>query len=179
MKITNLSAKQTPGIYLVGFMGSGKSTIGRKLASKIGWRFADLDDDIEAHSAKTISEIFDQEGEAEFRRMESAMLAVRIAEVKAGRPLVLALGGGAFAQQQNRLALKHAGLVIWLDVPFELVQQRLAGFSHRPLARDPEKFRALFHQRREAYAEAEAHIAITSDDTKPAIDAILKLEFFQ
>ena len=179
MKITNLSAKQTPGIYLVGFMGSGKSTIGRKLASKIGWRFADLDDDIEAHAAKTIPEVFDQDGEAEFRRIESAMLTARIAEVKAGQPLVLALGGGAFAQPQNRLALKDAGLTIWLDVPFALVEQRVVGFSHRPLARDPEKFRALFDQRREAYAEAQAHIAVNSDDAKSAINAILQLEFFQ
>ncbi len=179
MKITNLSAKQTPGIYLVGFMGSGKSTIGRKLASKLGWRFADLDDDIEAYTAKTIPEVFDQDGETEFRRIESAMLALRIAEVNAGKPLVLALGGGAFAQPQNRLALKNAGLTIWLDVPFALVEQRVAGFSHRPLARDSEKFRALFEKRRPAYAEAQAHIALNSNDARQAINAILQLEFFQ
>ena len=173
------SKNETPGIYLVGFMGSGKSTIGRKLAVSLGWRFADLDDDIETYSGKTIPQVFDQDGEAEFRRIESDMLARRIAEVKAGNSLVLSLGGGAFVQPRNREALSAAGLSVWLDVPFETVQRRVAEFAHRPLARDPLKFRELFLTRRAAYAEADAHIAITSDNPQPAIDAILALEFFR
>lgn len=170
---------ENPGIYLVGFMGSGKSTIGRRLAAAIGWRFADLDEDIETYTGKTIPLLFDQEGEMEFRRIESDMLARRIAEVQAGNSLVLSLGGGAFAQPPNREALRGAGLSVWLDVPFETVERRVAGFAHRPLARDPQKFRELFVTRREAYAQAGAHIAISSDDPKPTVDAILALEFFR
>ncbi len=160
-------------------MGSGKSTIGRKLASSIGWRFIDLDHDIEAHAHKTIPEVFDQDGETVFRHIESDMLARRIAEVKAGQQLVIALGGGTFAQRANRLALRDAGLTIWLDVPFEMVERRVAGFGHRPLARDPEKFRTLFDTRRHAYAEANERISITSDDVNSTVEAILALEFFQ
>ena len=174
-----VSKNETPGIYLVGFMGSGKSTIGRRLAAAVAWRFADLDDDIETYAGKSIPELFDQDGEIEFRRIESEMLGRRIAAVKEGNPLVLSLGGGAFAQPRNREALRGAGLSVWLDVPYETVERRVAGFAHRPLARDPRKFRELFVTRREAYAQAGAHIAISSDDPKPTVDAILALEFFR
>jgi shikimate kinase len=170
---------ETPGIYLVGFMGSGKTTIGRKLAADLRWPFADLDDDIEAHAHKTIPELFDQDGETEFRRIESEMLARRVASVKQGKPLVLSLGGGAFAQQRNREALENAGLSIWLDVPLHMVERRVAGFAHRPLARDPLKFRDLFYARRNSYAKADVHIEVSSDDPRPAVDAILALEFFR
>lgn len=173
------SKNETPGIYLVGFMGSGKSTIGRRLATAVGWRFADLDDDIERYAGKTIPEVFDQDGEAEFRRIESAMLEVRIAEVKSGDALVLSLGGGAFAQRLNREAIRGSGLSVWLDVLFETVQRRVAGFAHRPLARDPQKFRELFETRRDAYAQADVHILISSDNPQQAVDAILALEFFR
>jgi shikimate kinase len=179
MKTSNLPAKQASGIYLVGFMGSGKSTIGRKLAATIGWRFVDLDDDIEAHAHKTIAEVFDEDGESVFRQMESEMLQRRVAEVKAGQPLVLALGGGTFAQPDNRQLLQDAGLSIWLDIPFEIVERRVAGLRHRPLARDPLKFRALFDARRQAYAEANERISVTSEEAAPTVDAILSLEFFQ
>lgn len=169
----------TPGIYLVGFMGSGKTTIGRKLASTLRWPFADLDDDIEAHANKTIPELFDQDGETEFRRIEAEMLARRVASVKQGEPLVLSLGGGAFAQAGNRAALENAGLSIWLDVPLPMLERRVAGFAHRPLARDPQKFRDLFFARRNSYAKADAHIEVISDDPRPTVDAILALEFFR
>ena len=75
--------------------------------------------------------------------------------------------------------MRDAGLSIWLDVPFAMLQRRVAGFPHRPLARDPQKFRELFLTRRAAYAEANVHIAINSDDPRPAVEAILALEFFQ
>ena len=90
-----LKLKRTPGIYLVGFMGSGKTTIGRHLADELGWSFADLDADIEAEQGTTIAQIFDTRGEDEFRRIETAAIQKRVRMIEKGRPMVLALGGGA------------------------------------------------------------------------------------
>src|SRR5579862_9900078 len=91
-----LKLKRTPGIYLVGFMGSGKSTVGRALADELGWSFFDLDDEIERREGATISELFDTRGEASFRQAESAALRERVVQVERGRPQVVSLGGGAF-----------------------------------------------------------------------------------
>lgn len=167
--------RRTPGVYLVGFMGSGKSTVGQLLAAELGWRFADLDDDIEAREHAAITQIFSERGEPEFRRIEHECLKARVAEVRNMQPLILALGGGAFVQQNNRELLSHAGVSIWLDCPFEMVQQRVAGFTHRPLAKDPEAFRKLFDDRRLVYAQADYRIAIDSDDAAQAVRAIMDL----
>ena len=174
-----LQLKRTPGIYLVGFMGSGKSTIGKRLAQQVGWPFVDLDDDIETEVGKSIAQLFDEEGEARFRAVESTVLIRRVAAVKIGRPLVLALGGGTFAQPVNREKLRGNGVSIWLDLPFSDVERRVAGYGHRPLARDPKKLRALFDERLPAYAEADARIAITTDNLEENIAAILALGWFE
>jgi shikimate kinase len=175
----NIRLKRTPGIYLVGFMGSGKSTIGRALAHRLGWSFFDIDDEIEAAEKTTISHLFDTRGEAEFRRVERAILREHIKWIERGRPAVLALGGGAFIEPANRDLVAGNGIVIWLDCPLETVQRRTAHASHRPLARDPEKFAALYHSRRETYTLADIHIAIESDDPAAAIEAILGHTLFQ
>lgn len=169
----NLRLKGTPGIYLVGFMGSGKSTVGRLLAHRMGWNFFDTDDEIEAAEKVTISEIFAKRGEAEFRRMESEILRQHTRWIERGRPAVLALGGGAFVQPENRGLLESHGITVWLDCPFEVVARRVAAASHRPLARDPEAFAALYQARREAYALADIHIGIASDDPAIAVETIL------
>src|SRR3984885_5965473 len=91
-----LMLKRTPGIFLVGFMGSGKSTVGRALADELGWGFADLDEEIEKREGMPIVRIFDTRGEAEFRRAETAALRERVRAVERGRPCVIALGGGTF-----------------------------------------------------------------------------------
>src|SRR5665647_385845 len=93
--------KRTPGIYLVGFMASGKSVVGKKLAEKLGWNFADIDEDIESEQKTTINEIFDTRGEAEFRRLESKAIRKRVHLIQSGHATVVALGGGAFAQPRN------------------------------------------------------------------------------
>ncbi len=98
----NLRLKRAPGIYLVGFMGSGKTTIGRLLAARLGWSFADLDEEIEAAERATIAAIFEERGEPEFRRIEAEMLRQHVRSIERGKAAVIALGGGAFAQQQNR-----------------------------------------------------------------------------
>jgi shikimate kinase len=169
----NLKLKGTPGIYLVGFMGSGKSTVGRLLAHRLGWSFFDMDHEIEAAEGASIREIFETRGEPEFRRIEAAILGQHISWIEQGRPSVLALGGGAYAAQGNRALLQDRGITIWLDCPFEIVERRAAETAHRPLSLDPARFAALYQERLEAYQLADIHIPITGDDPGPVVDAIL------
>jgi shikimate kinase len=97
----HIKLKRSPGIYLAGFMGSGKSTVGRLLAERLGWDFADLDAEIESEHQITIRGIFETRGEAEFRRMETAMMLKWVRRIECGAPTVVALGGGAFVQPGN------------------------------------------------------------------------------
>jgi shikimate kinase len=174
-----LTLKRTPGIYLVGFMGSGKSTIGRLLADRIGWHFVDLDAEIEAAEKMTIFEIFETRGEAEFRRVEREKLRAHVRTIECGRPAVLALGGGAVVPPENYALLENNGVVIWLDCPFETVRRRVEPASHRPLARDPVSFAQLYETRRESYARADYRIPIESDDPAVAVEAALQLPLFK
>ena len=169
----NLKLKRTPGIYLVGFMGSGKSTVGRLLAHRLGWSFFDIDEEIERAEKMSISEIFDQRGEAEFRRIETAIIRQHVGWIERGRPAVVALGGGAFEQLENRNTLADRGLTVWLDCPFEIVSRRVAEASHRPLARNPEELAALYHTRLAAYRLADVHIPIAGDDAGETVESIL------
>ncbi|HEV2446882.1 MAG TPA: shikimate kinase [Candidatus Sulfopaludibacter sp.] len=175
----NLRLKKTPGIYVVGFMASGKSTIGRALAHRLGWSFFDCDDEIEAAEKTTIVEIFESRGEAEFRRIESKILRQHVRWIERGRPAVLALGGGAFVESANRDLVLGNGIAIWLDCPFEVVCRRVAETSHRPLARDPRNFAELYRSRREAYRLADVHIPIESDDPAAAVEAIVVHPIFK
>jgi shikimate kinase len=175
MQTMVLKLKRTPGIYLVGFMGCGKSTVGRALADEIGWNFVDLDEEIERQRGETISGIFERDGEAAFREIESGVLREKIKLVDRGRPHVIALGGGAFVSDANVKLLSNSGVTVWLDCPFETIQRRVACENHRPLARDPEKFRSLFETRRACYERAEYRIEIRDDDANAAVRAILAL----
>jgi len=169
----NNRLKRTPGLYLVGFMGSGKTTIGRHLAHRLGWGFFDLDHEIEAAEKTTIARLFDTRGEPEFRRIESEVLRQHVYWIERGRPAVLALGGGAFVDAANRELILQNGVAIWLDCPFERIQQRVGETTDRPLARDAQRFAALYESRREVYALADVRIAIESDDAEPTLAAIL------
>ena len=173
-----LKLKRTPGIYLVGFMGSGKTTIGRLLADRLGWHFIDLDEFLEAQENMSIAAIFESRGEEEFRRLEAEAILARVRAVECGSPTVLALGGGAFVQPANYDLLQEHGITIWLDCPFDTVQRRVEQATHRPLARDPEKFRQLFVSRQEAYSRAHYRIGTENDDPEQAVAAILRLPLF-
>ena len=174
----NLKLKRTPGIYLVGFMGSGKSTIGRMLADEIGWRFADLDDDIETDQRKSISEIFSTAGEEEFRRIEHNALARRVRSIRRGMPTVLAVGGGAFTLPENVELLNENGITVWIDTAWPVVRSRVSG-DHRPLAKDPVKFEQLYHARRKLYSQAEFRVELNEDNSRKALAALLKLQLFE
>jgi shikimate kinase len=177
-----LKLKRTPGIFLVGFMGSGKSTVGRALAEELGWGFADLDEDIEKREGMSVSEIFDTRGEAEFRRTETAALQERVRSIERGKPCVIALGGGAFLSDANFEIVSNNGVSVWLDCPFSTVERRLAGqhieYNHRPLARDPEKLLELFAVRRPGYERADYCIPVENDDAAATTAKILALPLF-
>jgi shikimate kinase len=170
-----LKLKCTPAIFLVGFMGSGKSTVGRLLAEKLGWPFVDLDQEIEAEQKATIAEIFDTRGEPAFRAIETAALRKYVRLARCGKPMVVALGGGAFVQPENLDLAFHNGVTIWLDCPLALARARAEKEKHRPLARDPARFEQLYHARLGTYARAEYRVAISGDDPADAVNAILKL----
>jgi shikimate kinase len=173
-----LKLKRTPGIYLVGFMGSGKSTIGAALADELGWNFVDLDEEIEKIEDKTISQIFDDRGEATFREIESALLREQIRKVERGCPHVISLGGGAFTSQDNFNLVSNNGVTVWLDCPLETVERRIAGHTHRPLARDLDRMRDLFQTRLPIYSRADYRVSIHCDDARVAVTEILALPLF-
>jgi shikimate kinase len=173
-----LKLKRTPAIYLVGFMGSGKSTVGRALADELGWFFIDLDEEIERSENVPIADIFDLRGEDVFREIETALLRERVRTVQGGRPQVVSLGGGAFLSEENFELVSNNGVTVWLDCEFSHIERRIAGEIHRPLARDPAHLRKLFDTRREGYARADYRIEVLDDDSRSAVARILALPLF-
>ncbi|MEZ5401812.1 MAG: shikimate kinase [Bryobacteraceae bacterium] len=169
---------RTPCIYLVGFMGCGKTTVGGLLAEDLGWDFVDLDAEIERGAGQTIPEIFEAGGECEFRRLEHEALRARVRAVQTGHATVLSLGGGAFAQENNLALVTDNGISVWLDAPFELIRERITGETHRPLARDPARFAGLYESRRPTYGRADYRVEIGSNDPVEAVEAILALPLF-
>ncbi|HXK61611.1 MAG TPA: shikimate kinase [Acidobacteriota bacterium] len=143
-------------VYLVGFMASGKSTVGPLLAARLNRPFHDLDDLIEKEQQMTITEIFALKGEAYFRKVESRLLA-QTAQLP---PSVIGLGGGTFCIDANRAVVAENGVSVWLRIPLELAQSRCARISTRPLARDPEQFKALFELRQPHYSHAQIWIDV-------------------
>jgi shikimate kinase len=146
-----LAIREGDPIFLVGFMGAGKTAAGRALARVLGYRFVDLDALIEERAGKSVSEIFTQLGEAEFRRLESE--AIRsLDELKLA---VVALGGGAYQAEPNRAELRAVGVTVWLDCPFEVCFERIKGGASRPLLAGEKELRKLFDVRRAAYSAAD------------------------
>ena len=147
-------------IVLVGFMGAGKTSVGRVLNRTLGWPFVDLDDRIQAREGRTIAEIFQQAGESQFRESELAALEELLREVESGEPLIIALGGGAFVQDRIARMLENSGSVtVFLDAPAsELWRRCEADVVKRPLRREEEDFQRLYEKRRSRYLEAEIRI---------------------
>ena len=143
-------------VYITGFMGSGKSTIGSLLAQQMECDFHDLDNLIEKEQKMTISEIFKSKGEAFFRELESRLL-VQTSDLP---PSVIALGGGAFSSCSNRDFVANVGIAVWLKIPFRLAEERCKTFTDRPLAHDPRKFESLFYDREQYYQLANVQIAV-------------------
>jgi shikimate kinase len=174
-----LKLKRTPGLYLVGFMACGNTTVGRALADHIGWPFADMDAEIEAREGRAISEIFLEHGEAGFREIESLVLRNHVRNIETGQPCVLALGGGAFVQPSNRELLHNNGVSLWLDCPLAVIQRRLHGDTSRPLAAQANGgLGRLYEDRRPVYSRADYRVDVDTEDVPELIRRILKLPLF-
>jgi shikimate kinase len=147
-------------VCLIGFMGAGKTTVGRELARRLRWDFVDLDDAIEEFERASIAELFSRSGQASFRRSETEALR-RVLQRARRKPLVLAAGGGAFAQQENQEELKTAqAAVVFLSAPEEELWQRVnkQGEPLRPLLRDRVSFSTLLASRMPHFAKAQVTV---------------------
>ena len=152
-------------IYLVGFMAAGKTTVARALARRLDWQSVDVDELIEQRERQSVADIFAKHGEAYFRSLERQILA----EQMAPRHLVVATGGGTFADAQNRAAINNDGVSVWLDVPLDRLIGRVPAGGRRPLASDRAGFERLYHQRRAAYEQA--HVRL--DAGRASVDALV------
>jgi len=161
-------------LYLVGMMGSGKTSTGRPLAERLGYGFVDADAVIEQAAGCSIPDIFDRDGEAGFRSLESQVLSA----ISQRHSLVVATGGGVVTQPEN-WGMLHSGIVIWLDVvPDQLLQRLNADSTVRPLLQtaDPEAaLNALLNERRSLYAEADLTVVINDETPEAVADGILQL----
>jgi shikimate kinase len=144
--------------YLTGFMGSGKSEVGRLLAARFDLPFVDLDREIEAAAGQSVAEIFAHSGEAEFRRREAAHLFAT-AELPAA---VVATGGGVVLAAENRRFMREGGLVVWLDADFPVLASRLGREERRlrPLWRDPGAAERLWRERLPAYRDCDLALKV-------------------
>ena len=150
-------------IYLIGMMGSGKTTVSRYLAQSLNYRLIDTDQTIEAIAKMPIANIFEQQGEAYFRELETKVLA----ELSVYTRSVVSTGGGIITQPINWSYLRQ-GLVIWLDVELEILQERVAKDDTRPLANQLE---SLLESRRPLYAQADLHITTKLEQSASEISA--------
>ena len=147
-------------VFLVGFMGAGKSSVGRVLGQRLNWIFEDLDDRVEAREGRKVPEIFREAGESAFRRAEHAALQQILKELGGGVARIVALGGGAFVQQENAALLKASGVpTVFLDAPAEELWERCCAQSaeagtERPLLQSMDQFRRLYESRRHSYSNA-------------------------
>lgn len=154
-------------VFLIGMMGSGKTTVGRLLAHQLGYHFFDTDVLIEQVADKTINEIFAEGGEDTFRQLETQVLS----ELSAYTNLTIATGGGIVLDRFNWSYLHH-GLIVWLDASVDLLIDRLQNDTTRPLlqAADPASaLQKLLDQRQHLYAEADLHIRINASETPEQI----------
>jgi shikimate kinase len=154
-------------LYLVGFMGAGKTTVARALARRLGWRFDDIDERIESRERRTVASIFAQQGEPHFRQLERQMLGELLPE----RNIVIASGGGTFAEADNRALMLADGSVAWLDLPLARVLERCPADGRRPLAADRQQMEILYQRRQLAYAQA--HVRI--DANRPIQEVVERL----
>lgn len=160
-------------IVLVGLMGVGKSTVGRRLARRLKLPFVDADNEIESAAALTISEIFERYGEPHFREGERRVIA-RLME---GPAKVIATGGGAFINEDTRTLILAEGLAIWLDADVAVLADRVRRRDTRPLLRGKDPMvvlRELAAHRNPFYAQAHLHIASQRAPHEATVDAILK-----
>jgi thiamine-phosphate diphosphorylase len=159
----------TGRIYLVGFMGSGKTAIGRRVAERLDVPFVDLDAEIERTSGVTIRALFEADGEAAFRERESLFLEATEALPRA----VVATGGGCYVREGNRRAIARLGTAVYLDLPLSVLLGRLGGKTDRPLFAGPEQAAVLFAVREPFYRMGSVTVALSGASVEEAADRVL------
>jgi shikimate kinase len=163
-------------VFLVGFMGAGKTSVGRSLGERLNWAFEDLDDRIERREGRKVAEIFRDSGENAFRRAEHNALRSLMDELESGAVKVIAVGGGAFVQENNAALLKGANVpTVFLDAGVEVLWQRCcdqasSAGTQRPLLQSREQFQKLYEMRGKHYSKA-SHKVRTGDRAVNAIAA--------
>lgn len=156
-------------VYLVGFMGAGKTSVARALSRRLGWRMADIDEMIERREHQTVADIFAKKGEPYFRAAERTVLMDQLAT----RHLVVATGGGTFVDPQNRAVINQDGASVWLDVPFEHLIARVPADGRRPLAADRNEFERLYLLRRAAYEQAQLRLEASRSTIPGLVEQLL------
>ena len=159
-------------IVLVGLMGAGKSTVGRRLARRLGLPFVDSDVEIEEASGATTADLFERFGEHDFRDGERRLVA-RLID---GQVKVIATGGGAFIDARTRSLLNERAITVWLDAPIAVLAERTARRDNRPLLKKGNRaaiLNRLSEERRDSYAEAQIHIRSSGGAHGDVVDAIV------
>ena len=157
-------------VYLVGMPGSGKSTVGAELAGRLGVPFIDLDLEIEREQGRSVTEIFDTEGEAGFRALEARALVA----ASTHDPAVIACGGGVVLEPANRVTLRNTGTCVYLDVSLDVLEARVEPDADRPLIRSQGDLSRLLEIREPLYREFAAHVVDGSGDPGEVADAIVE-----
>jgi len=157
-------------VYLVGMPGSGKSTVGRELAGRLGVPFVDLDVEIERRDGRSITEIFEADGEAGFRALE----AKELLDASTHDPAVIACGGGVVLEPANRITLRNTGTCVFLDVPLDVLAARVRPDADRPLIRAAGDLERILAEREPLYREFAAHVVDGAGDPGEVADAIVE-----
>jgi shikimate kinase len=162
-------------IVITGFMGSGKTSVARELARRLDLAMVDLDERITEREGRSSAQLIIDEGEKAFRAIESEVLRELLEKDTAS---VIALGGGAWIEEVNRILINHHScLSVWLDVPFEVCWSRIeASGDDRPLVRTREQAQALYDRRRSVYELAKLHIQSSDEDLEDLISRLTRLQ---
>lgn len=164
--------REIHNLALIGFMGTGKSSVGRMVAAQLHFDFIDTDELIEARTGKTVGEIFAQAGEAVFRQLERDL----VEELSRRRRTVFSTGGGLAANEENLSKLKETSLVVCLWATPETIWERVRHQTHRPLLRDPDplgKIRRLLAEREPYYRQADVLVNTEMRSTKEVVQQVL------
>jgi shikimate kinase len=167
-------------VFLVGFMGAGKSSVGRVLGQRLNWVFEDLDDRIERRTGRRIADIFRDSGEDDFRQAEHEALQEILLELRGGVARIVALGGGAFVQEKNaRLLATEGATTLFLDAPVDELWDRCCRQANelgteRPLLRSRDQFRELHKQRSKKYSAASVRFETAAQTVEEIADEIVK-----
>ena len=171
--MTDLSRRLDRPVVLVGLMGVGKSTVGRRLAKRLGLSFVDSDSEIEESSGYSAAEVFERFGERDFRDGERRL----VARLVSGEVRVIATGGGAYVDPRTRELLNERAITVWLDAPIDILTERTSRRDTRPLLRNEDPrgtLERLSGERRPSYAEAHIHVKSGDGAHRDVVDSIIK-----